>query len=178
MRQRDRALRLLYMTSSRSGFCRRVEGFVATVLTAGGNHDTFDLRVVPVEERPDIHQRLQVTNIPALLVVEGNTVVARADGLRSKDEIGHLLAPWLRGGYRGRNRQRFGDSIPIKAPTRPQLLRRQIRTLERASALVIGADRPEDDPLLRAIGSLIADKRKLARASHAETERSPEQRRR
>ncbi len=171
------------MTSSRSGFCRRVEGFVATVLTAGGNHDTFDLRVVPVEERPDIHQKLQVTNIPALLVVEGNTVVARADGLRSKDEIGHLLAPWLRGGYRGRNRQRFGDPSPIKAPTRPQLLRpqllrRQIRTLERASALVIGADRPEDDPLLRAIGSVIADKRKLARASHAETERSPEQRRR
>jgi hypothetical protein len=89
------------------------------------------------------------------------------------------LAPWLRGGYRGRNRQRFGgDPTSIKAQTRPQLLWRQIRTLERASALVIGADRPEDDPLLRAIGSLIADKRKLARASHAETERSPEQRRR
>jgi hypothetical protein len=168
MRQGSGALRLLYMTSSKSGFCRRVEGFVATVLTAGGNHDTFDLRVVPVEERPDVHHRLQVTNIPALLVVEGNTVVARADGLRSKDEIGQLLAPWLRGGYQGRNRQ---------PPTRPQRLRSQIRTLERASALMIGADRPEEDPLLRAMGSLIADKRELARASHAETERSPEQRR-
>ena len=111
---------LLLMTSSRSGHCRRVEGFVAAILAERKNHRTFDVRSIPVEERPETHDRLRVSALPTLLVVEDRTVVARLDGAQKKDEIGRLLAPWLHGGYTARNRQPGGRRSVVSDRSEPQ----------------------------------------------------------
>ena len=46
--------RLLFFTSSVSGHCRRVEGFLAQVLQRRRNHGTFRLLRIDESERPDL----------------------------------------------------------------------------------------------------------------------------
>jgi thioredoxin-like negative regulator of GroEL len=88
--------RLLFFTSSRSGRCRRVEGFLAQVLQRRHNHETFRLYVVDREERPDLVSRFEVDELPTLIVVEGRRVEARLQRPRGCRQIEAFLAPWLR----------------------------------------------------------------------------------
>ena len=53
--------RLIFFTSSLSGQCRRVEGFLAQVLQRRRNHGTFRVLVVDEDERPDLVSRFGVT---------------------------------------------------------------------------------------------------------------------
>ena len=87
--------RLVFFTSSVSGQCRRVEGFLAQVLQRRRNHGTFNLYRVAEEERPDLVERFRVDELPTLLVVEEKSVAARLERPKGCREIERFLAPWL-----------------------------------------------------------------------------------
>lgn len=87
---------LLFFFSSTSGSSRRVDGFLAQVLQRRANHSTFKLVRIDADQNPDLASRLRVTDLPALLVVEGGRVrgrIAKPNGCR---QISQLLAPWLK----------------------------------------------------------------------------------
>ena len=88
--------RLIFFTSSLSGQCRRVEGFLAQVLQRRRNHGTFRVLVVDEDERPDLVSRFRVAALPTLVVVEGRTERARLEQPRGCRDIEALLGPWLR----------------------------------------------------------------------------------
>jgi thioredoxin-like negative regulator of GroEL len=88
--------RLIFFTSSLSGQCRRVEGFLAQVLQRRRNHSTFQVLFVDEGDRPDLVERFGVEGFPTLVVVEDRTVRARLDKPRGCREIERLLSPWLR----------------------------------------------------------------------------------
>jgi thioredoxin-like negative regulator of GroEL len=88
--------RLVFFTSSVSGRCRRVEGFLAQVLQRRRNHGTFKLYVVDERERPDLVRHFDVEDLPTLMVVEGRRVEGRLRQPRGCREIETFLAPWLR----------------------------------------------------------------------------------
>ncbi len=95
-RERVAQPKLVFFTSSVSGHCRRVEGFLAQVLQRRGNHGTFKMHVVDELERPDLVERFKVTALPTLVVVVGRTEQARLESPRGCRDIEALLAPWLR----------------------------------------------------------------------------------
>jgi thioredoxin-like negative regulator of GroEL len=88
--------RLIFFTSSLSGQCRRVEGFLAQVLQRRRNHSTFRILLVDQSEHPDLVERFGVEGFPTIVVVEDGTVRARLDKPRGCREIERLLGPWLR----------------------------------------------------------------------------------
>lgn len=87
---------LLFFFSGQSGPSRRVEGFLAQVLQRRRNHETFHIRRIDFESRPDLAQRCGVGQLPALVVVDGRHVRARLERPRGCAEIQGVLAPWLR----------------------------------------------------------------------------------
>jgi thioredoxin-like negative regulator of GroEL len=88
--------RLIFFTSSLSGHCRRVEGFLAQVLQRRRNHATFRLLRVDETQRPDLVELFRVTDVPTLVVVQGRSEKARLEHPRGCREIEELLSPWLR----------------------------------------------------------------------------------
>ena len=86
---------LVFFYSSRSGACRRAEGFLAQVLQRRRNHGTFKLYRVAQEERPDLIERFGVERMPTLVVVQDKTVRARLELPRGCRDIERFLAPWL-----------------------------------------------------------------------------------
>jgi thioredoxin-like negative regulator of GroEL len=91
----DRPL-LIFFTSPTNGRCRRAEGFLAQVLQRRHNHDTFNLRVVEDDRRPDLLDRFRVERTPTLMVVDGKVVRGKLVEPRGCEEIQTFLAPWLR----------------------------------------------------------------------------------
>jgi thioredoxin-like negative regulator of GroEL len=89
-------VRLAFFYSPKSGRSRRAEGFLAQVLQHRGNHNTFKLLRVDVDERPDLASRFRVTTIPTLLVISDNRVQARLTQPTGCRQISQLLSPWLR----------------------------------------------------------------------------------
>jgi thioredoxin-like negative regulator of GroEL len=87
---------LVFVHSPTSGASRRAEGFLAQVLQRRRNHDTFTLRRVNYEERPDLAARLGVKGVPAIVVIEAKRVRARIERPRGCVELTTLLAPWLK----------------------------------------------------------------------------------
>lgn len=88
--------RLIFFTSSQSGHCRRVEGFLAQVLQRRRNHGTFRLHTVDGHERPDLVERFGIAKLPTLVVVEERSERARLEVPRGCREIERALAPWLK----------------------------------------------------------------------------------
>jgi hypothetical protein len=88
--------RLLFFFSATSGLTRRVDGFLAQVLQRRGNHSTFVLHRIDVDQRPDLVERLRVTELPALVVVTDGRVRARLSKPTGCTQISALLAPWLK----------------------------------------------------------------------------------
>jgi len=87
---------LIFFTSDRNGLCRRAEGFLAQVLQRRHNHETFNIRYVAQEERPDLHERFRIEDTPTLLVVDAKAVRGRLVQPRGCEEIRDFLGPWLR----------------------------------------------------------------------------------
>jgi thioredoxin-like negative regulator of GroEL len=87
---------LVFFTSSRDGRCRRAEGFLAQVLQRRRNHETFAVRYVPQEDRPDLLERFRIGRTPTLMVVDGKVVRGKLVEPRGCEEIQTFLAPWLR----------------------------------------------------------------------------------
>ncbi len=94
-REQDKP-KLVFFLSGSSGRCRRVEGFLAQVLQRRGNHETFRMYRVDVENEPDLAARFGVTGVPALAVVEGKKVKSRLESPQGCRDIESFLAPWLR----------------------------------------------------------------------------------
>ena len=90
------SVKLAFFYSPRSGRSRRAEGFLAQVLQRRGNHHTFKLLRVDVDERPDLAKRFRVATVPTLLVITDNRVQARLTQPRGCREIAKLLSPWLK----------------------------------------------------------------------------------
>jgi len=88
--------RLAFFCSERSGKSRRVEGYLSQVLQRRGNHESFRLLRVEVEEHPELVQRFGVAEVPTLIVVDGNRVSGRLVSPRGCRDIERLLSPWLR----------------------------------------------------------------------------------
>lgn len=91
----DEKPRLVFFHSAVSGYCRRVEGFLAQVLQRRRNHGTFKVVRVAEEERPDLLERFAVAEVPTLVIVEGRRVRARLERPRGCRDIEGFLAPWL-----------------------------------------------------------------------------------
>jgi thioredoxin-like negative regulator of GroEL len=87
---------LIMFTSVKNGKCRRAEGFLAQVLQRRQNHDTFTLRFVALEDRPDLLARFRVEKTPTLMVVDNAVVRGRLVEPRGCGEIQTFLAPWLK----------------------------------------------------------------------------------
>lgn len=87
---------LLFVFSTTSGASRRVDGFLAQVLQRRGNHSTFRVLRIDADKRPDLLERLQVTELPTLLVLVGGKVHARVAKPTGSRQVIELLSPWLR----------------------------------------------------------------------------------
>lgn len=87
---------LIFFTSQTNGRCRRAEGFLAQVLQRRRNHETFKVRYVPQEKRPDLLERFRVRRTPTLVVVDEKVVRGRLEQPRGCEEIQTFLAPWLK----------------------------------------------------------------------------------
>ena len=87
---------LIFFTSEKNGRCRRAEGYLAQVLQRRQNHETFALRYVAQEERPDLLDRFRIGRTPTLVVVEGNLVRGKLEAPRGCEDIRTFLEPWLR----------------------------------------------------------------------------------
>jgi thioredoxin-like negative regulator of GroEL len=87
--------RLVFFHSSKDGYCRRVEAFLAQVLQRRRNHDTFQVLKVDEVKRPDLVERFGVTAMPTLVVVEDRKVRGRLEEPQGCRDIARFLEPWL-----------------------------------------------------------------------------------
>lgn len=87
---------LIFFFSARSGQSRRVEGFLAQVLQRRGNHSTFQLHRIDADKHADFATRLEVTDTPALVIVDGGLIRGRVTKPVGCRQIEELLSPWLR----------------------------------------------------------------------------------
>ena len=87
---------LIFFFSPRSGQSRRVEGFLAQVLQRRRNHTTFQVHRVDADKHADFAMRLEVTETPALVIVDGGLIRGRVTKPVGCRQIEELLAPWLR----------------------------------------------------------------------------------
>ena len=90
----DRPL-LLFYTSERSGPGRRMESLLAHL----ARKERARLRVsrVYVEHCPDLVSRLDVKEVPSLVLLDGGRPLARLEGRASAPRIERMLAPHLPG---------------------------------------------------------------------------------
>ena len=87
---------LLVFASSKDGRARRAEGFLAQVLQRRRNHESFAIRRIDTETRPDLARRFRIDEAPCLLVVEDKRVRRRLVRPAGCEEIREFLEPWLR----------------------------------------------------------------------------------
>ena len=87
---------LIFFTSTTNGKCRRAEGYLAQVLQRRRNHETFKVRMIAQEERPDLLDRFRIDRTPTLLVVDEKVVKAKLVEPRGCSDIQMFLAPWLK----------------------------------------------------------------------------------
>jgi thioredoxin-like negative regulator of GroEL len=87
---------LVYFHSSRSGKCRRIEGYIAQVLQHRRNHETFKYYAVAQEERPDLLEKFGIELTPTIVVLERQSIAARLESPNGSKEIERFLQPWLK----------------------------------------------------------------------------------
>lgn len=86
-------LTLVFVGRRQSGVSRRMESLVAWVKVTQQKR----LRVVEVDadRHPELVEQLAVTEVPALLLVEGRRVVGRLEGRATGRQIDELIRPHL-----------------------------------------------------------------------------------
>jgi thioredoxin 1 len=84
---------LLFFTHARSGPARRMESLLAHL----ARKERARLRIarIDVEENPDWVERLDVTDIPTLVLVKDRRPVGRLEGRVSAPQIERMIAPHL-----------------------------------------------------------------------------------
>ncbi len=88
----DRPL-LLFFTSRQSGPARRMESLLAHI--ARKERDRLRVSKIDVDERPEVAERFQVQQVPALTLVVEKRVVSRIDGRATAPRIASMLEPHL-----------------------------------------------------------------------------------
>jgi thioredoxin-like negative regulator of GroEL len=86
--QDDRTL-LVFFTSQRSGPARRMESLLAHIARKEREH--LDVKMVDVDDRPDVAARFGVETAPALRLVRDRRVIARLDGRVTSPAIEEML---------------------------------------------------------------------------------------
>jgi thioredoxin 1 len=84
---------LVFFTSRTSGPARRMESLLAHI--ARKERGKLEVKKVDVDERPEIAERFQITEVPALAIVRGKRVVARLEGRSTAPKIEALLEEHL-----------------------------------------------------------------------------------
>ncbi len=84
----DRPL-LVFFTSQRSGPARRMESLLAHI--ARKERDSLRVKLVDVDERPDLAEKFRISQVPSLALVKGKRVVARLEGRATAPKIESML---------------------------------------------------------------------------------------
>jgi thioredoxin 1 len=84
---------LLFFTSAQSGPGRRMESLLANL--ARKERDRLRVSRVDVDEHPDLAERLDVTEVPTLVLVDGRKPVARLEGRSSAPRIERMIGGHL-----------------------------------------------------------------------------------
>ena len=92
----DHKPQLLFFYAPTSGPCRRVDAFLSQVLQRRRNHETFRLLRIPAQENETLAARLRISEVPTILVVEGNRIRARIVAPKGRRELDEALSGWLR----------------------------------------------------------------------------------
>ena len=84
---------LLFFTTPRSGPARRMESLLAHL----ARKERARLRVsrIDVDASPDWAERLQIVDVPTLVLIKDRRPVARLEGRASAPQIERMLAPHL-----------------------------------------------------------------------------------
>jgi thioredoxin-like negative regulator of GroEL len=61
-----------------------------------GNHDSFELLHVDVDDNAELAEHFAIDEVPTIVVVEEKRVRGRLASPRGCRDIEQLLAPWLR----------------------------------------------------------------------------------
>lgn len=86
---------LVFFTSRRSGPARRMESLLAHI--ARKERDRLRVSKIDVDDRPEVAERFQVEQVPALALVVEKRVVSRLDGRATAPRIESMLEPHLDG---------------------------------------------------------------------------------
>lgn len=84
---------LVFFTSHRSGPARRMESLLAHI--ARKERDRLRVSKVDVDDRPEVAERFQVSQVPALALVVKKRVVSRLEGRATAPRIESMLEPHL-----------------------------------------------------------------------------------
>jgi thioredoxin 1 len=80
---------LVFFTSQRSGPARRMESLLAHI--ARKERDSLEVKLVDVDERPDLAAKFRISEVPSLALVKGKRVVARLEGRATAPKIESML---------------------------------------------------------------------------------------
>lgn len=84
---------LVFFCSERSGPARRMESLLAHL--ARKERRRLVVKRVDVERRPELAERFRIDEIPTLVLVKENRVVARLEGRASAPKIERMLEAHL-----------------------------------------------------------------------------------
>ena len=87
--------KLVFVYGQASGPSRRVEAFLAQVLQARHNQETFELVRICAEKQPRLLEQLGVSGVPTILVIDQRQIRARLERPRGRRAIADALEPWL-----------------------------------------------------------------------------------
>jgi thioredoxin 1 len=80
---------LVFFTSQRSGPARRMESLLAHI--ARKERDSLQVKLVDVDERPDLAEKFRISEVPSLALGQGPRVVARLEGRATAPKIESML---------------------------------------------------------------------------------------
>jgi thioredoxin 1 len=80
---------LVFFTSQRSGPARRMESLLAHI--ARKERDSLQVKLVDVDERPDLAEKFLISQVPSLALVKGKRVVARIEGRATAPKIESMI---------------------------------------------------------------------------------------
>ncbi len=84
---------LLFFTTSRSGPARRMESLLAHL--ARKERARLRVSLVDADESPALAEKLEIAEIPTLVLIKDRRPVARLEGRASEPQIQRMIAPYL-----------------------------------------------------------------------------------
>ena len=84
---------LVFFSSERSGPARRMESLLAHL--ARKERARLRVALIDIEEQPDWADRLEITEIPTLVLIKDRRPVDRLEGRVSAPQIERMIAPHL-----------------------------------------------------------------------------------